>query len=116
MKKKLRSLSKNLMPKTPNRNSANRNAKTAYISVPEAELMYDLLIRVEKIFGKMRTLSGLQFDAEKALKWQKSFHRLVLKNAEFLEELANDIGQPELYDDSTYIAAVREIFLKESEN
>lgn len=86
--------------------------KEAILSTYEAELAFDLLIRAEKIFKHIRKHSGCVINPEVAIKWQKAYEKMIINNAEFLEEVALDIGKPELYNDSKYIALVKDKHLK----
>lgn len=86
--------------------------KEIAISTHEAELGFDLLLRTEKIFKYIRRQSGAELNPETAIRWQKIYEKLVVSHAEFLEEIAMDIGKPELYNDSKYIAMAKDKQLK----
>ncbi|TDA63587.1 hypothetical protein E0765_07060 [Sulfuricurvum sp. IAE1] len=88
------------------------NEKKAIINTYEAQLAYDVLLRTEKIFRFLRMNSGPIIDPERALMWQKRYEELAIANAEFLEELAMDIGRPELYSDSKYLTATKNKLLQ----
>lgn len=82
--------------------------KEISLSVHEAELSFDLLLRTEKIFNHIRRNSGVHMSHETAIKWQKNYEKLIITHAEFLEEVALDIGKPELYNDSKFISLLKD--------
>lgn len=82
--------------------------KDAIMTTYEAELAYDLLLRTEKIFKHVRHNMGLHINPETAVRLQKEYEQLVIRNADFLEEVAVSVGKPELYSDSKYLKLVKD--------
>ena len=88
--------------------------KEINLSSHEAELAFDLLLRTDKIFKHIRKNSGVHLSHETAIKWQKNYEKMIVAHAEFLEEIAIDIGKPELYNDSKFIGLVKDKQFKEA--
>lgn len=93
----------------------NSRQRPVYINNPEAELLYDVLIKSNKLFTTLR----LNFDGsspEQFERWIKTHQKFVVSYCEMLEEMALDIGKPELYSDSPFLAALKDKILREESN
>lgn len=92
----------------------NSRQRQVYVNTPEAELLYDVLIKSNKLFSNLR----LNFDGstpQQLEKWIKTHQKFVVSYCEMLEEMAMDIGKPDLYSDSPFLSALKDkIFREES--
>lgn len=83
--------------------------RTLRANTNEAKLMYDLSIRTEKLFERVRAKIGTpELSYENGIKWISAFERLVINNADFLEQMSIELEMSHLYQDSSYLVQVRE--------
>lgn len=82
--------------------------KQANVETFEGELTHDIFIRADRLFKHVRRRIGNEIDPETGRKWQEAYEKMIIKNAEFLEEMAMELEMPDQYTDSKYITVVKQ--------